>query len=192
MLEFVHHNVKTLEELLENLNRIQKLYYDRSFDFENELNKFIQEILDYLKTKGDASKVSEILKMRNMISTVKKGFDPIKMEKIKRKKRKTLWGFRFQVLDGIQKILREDYQKEKNKIDEGEEILSNLILTCYQKGILDEVKLSKLNAVPKIELFWRQLIDKNESISGVDKKLRLKLNSQDIYLILERTLAKIS
>jgi hypothetical protein len=66
--------------------------------------------LEYFKTKG-SSHESEVLKIMNMVSTVKRGFNPIKMEKITGR-RDLLWGFSFNGIESIYDILMEIYTKE--------------------------------------------------------------------------------
>lgn len=192
MQELVHHSTQALELHLNKLNKVQALYLSKSFDFDSGFDDFLQELLEYFRAKGNTSCVSEVLKILNMISTIKRGFNPVKMEKIDVGKRNLLYGFSFNGIENIHGIITELLNKELKKLDEAEELISGLILSLYQNGILDDVKIKELNTVSKIEAFWNQLLNQNTTIAGINKKLRLTLLSEDIYLIIEKVLTRIS
>jgi hypothetical protein len=191
MQELVHHTIQKIQELLEHFNRVQELYLSKSFDFDGQFEAFLYEFLEYLKTKGNTTYESEVLKVMNMISTVKRGFNPVQMEKIASGKRELLWGFSFNGMESIHGFLMEMYAKEQKKLDEAEELLSGLIVSLYQNGILDDDKVKDLNTIPKIEVFWTSLVNQNTQISGINKKLRLSMISEDTFLLLEKVLLKL-
>ncbi|REC45077.1 hypothetical protein [Chryseobacterium sp. 5_R23647] len=192
MQELVHHSTQALELHLNKLNKVQALYLSKSFDFDSGFDDFLQELLEYFRAKGNTTCESEVLKILNMISTIKRGFNPVKMEKIDVGKRNLLYGFSFNGIENIHGIITELLNKELKKLDEAEELISGLILSLYQNGILDDVKIKELNSVSKIEVFWNQLLNQNTTIAGINKKLRLTLLSEDIYLIIEKVLTRIS
>ncbi|SEW38849.1 hypothetical protein SAMN05421841_2515 [Chryseobacterium wanjuense] len=191
MQELVHHTIQKIQELLEHFNKVQELYLSKSFDFDGQFEAFLYDFLEYLKTKGNTTYESEVLKVMNMISTVKRGFNPVQMEKIASGKRELLWGFSFNGMESIHGFLMEMYAKEQKKLDEAEELLSGLIVSLYQNGILDDGKVKDLNTIPKIEVFWTSLVNQNTQISGINKKLRLSMISEDIFLLLEKVLLKL-
>ena len=191
MQELVHHTIQKIQELLEHFNKVQELYLSKSFDFDGRFEAFLHEFLDYLKTKGNTTYESEVLKVMNMISTVKKGFNPVQMEKIASGKRELLWGFSFNGMESIHGFLMDMYAKEQKKLNEAEELLSGLVVSLYQNGILDDKIVQDLNSVPKIEVFWTSLVNQNTQISGINKKLRLSMISEDIFLVLEKVLLKL-
>jgi len=192
MQELVHHSTQALELHLNKLNKVQALYLAKSFDFDSGFDDFLQELLEYFRAKGNTTCESEVLKILNMISTIKRGFNPVKMEKIDVGKRNLLYGFSFNGIENTHGIITELLNKELKKLDEAEELISGLILSLYQSGILDDAKIKELNSVSKIEVFWNQLLNQNTTIAGINKKLRLTLLSEDIYLIIEKVLTRIS
>lgn len=192
MQELVHHSTQALELYLNKLNKVQALYLSKSFDFDSGFDDFLQELLEYFRAKGNTTCESEVLKILNMISTIKRGFNPVKMEKIDVGKRNLLYGFSFNGIENTHGIITELLNKELKKLDEAEELISGLILSLYQSGILDDAKIKELNSVSKIEVFWNQLLNQNTTIAGINKKLRLTLLSEDIYLIIEKVLTRIS
>jgi len=191
MQELIHFTVQKIKELLEHFNDVQALYLLKSFDFDARLDVFLNEVLEYFRTKGNTSHESEVLKIMNMISTVKRGFNPIKMEKIMTGRRELLGGFSFNGMESMYGILMEIYAKENKKLDDAEELISGIIVSLYQNGILDDEKLKDMNSIPKIERFWISLVDQNTAISGINKKLRLTIIPEDIYIILEKVFLKL-
>ena len=53
-------------------------------------------------------------------------------------------------------------------------------------------KLEELNSIDMIEQYWKFLLTQNASISSISKKLRMNLLEEDIYLLFEKSLSKIS
>jgi len=192
MQELIHHSTQTLEFHLGKLNEVQEFYLSKSFDFDAHFDAFLHALLDYFKAKGNTTYESEVLKIMSMISTVKRGFNPMKMEKVNVGKRDLISGFSFNGIESIHGYLTDLLSKEQRKLDESEELLSGLIISLYQNGILDDAKIKDLNSIAKIEIFWNQLLPQNTTIAGINKKLRLTLLAEDIYLILEKIFAKLS
>lgn len=191
MQELIHFTVQKIKELLEHFNEVQTLHLSKSFDFDARFDVFLNEVLEYFRTKGNTSHESEVLKIMNMIATVKRGFNPIKMEKILTGRREILGGFSFNGMESIYGILMEIYTRENKKLEEAEELISGIIVSLYQNGILDDEKLKEMNSVPKIERFWTSLSEQNTAISGINKKLRLTIIPEDIFLILEKVFLKL-
>ena len=192
MKEFIHNKVKVIDELFTEFNQGQGLYVDGSFDFEYRFTVFLNKLSDYFKKSGDSAKESEVFRVINLLQTVKRGFNPSKLEKINSGKRELWWGFSYNGIESIDSLLQEIYRKETAKLEEGEEILNNLILSLYQQGFLTDQMLKDLDSVPKIEASWNLLLSQNGSISVINKKLMTKLIAEDIYLLLEKIIAKIT
>ncbi|WP_153397819.1 hypothetical protein [Chryseobacterium vaccae] len=191
MQELIHYTVQKIKKLLEHFNEVQALYLSKSFDFDARLEAFLNEVLEYFRTKGSTTHESEVLKIMSMVATVKRSFNPIKMEKITAGKRDLLWGFSFNGMESIYDILMEIYAKENKKLDDAEELISGIIVSLYQNGILDDEKLKEMDSVSKIESFWTSLVTQNTAISGINKKLRLTIIPEDIFLILEKIFQKL-
>lgn len=191
MQEFLHHKIEIYESFLKDFNKIQTLLGDRSFEFERNLDEFFKVLLAYFQTSGNTTVEAEILKVMNTLTTVKKGFNPVKMEKIDSDRRGLYWGFAFAATESIFEILMKLLDKEKLKLEDGEVLISNLILMLVQNNILDDEKIAALDSIEKVEIFWNEITLKNESIGAINKKLRMSLLAEDIYLLFEKSLEKI-
>lgn len=192
MQEFIHHKVQIYDGFLKDFNKIQVLFSEKSYEFELRFEEFSNQILDYFKASGNTTVEAEILKTINMLSIVKKGFNPISMEKIQTSRRDFYWTFAFSALESLFILLMRLDTTEKAKLEEGEEIISNLIISLVQNGFLPNTKIKELDSIPNIELYWMEIINQNESLSSINKKLRMKLLPEDIFLLFEKNLAKIN
>lgn len=191
MQEFIHNKVKVLDELFTEFNQVQRLYAEKSFEFESRFTVFLNKLSDYFKNRGDQAKEAEVLRVTNMLHTVKRGFNPTNQEKVNTGRRELLWGFAYNGIENLNSLMQEIYGKETSKLEEGEELLSNLILNLIQQGFLTDQKLMELDTIPKIEAYWNSLLTQNGSITVIHKKLLMKLISEDIYLLFEKIIAKI-
>lgn len=192
MQEFIHHKIKIIDKLFLKFNHVQRLFNEKSFDFDAQLNEFLKDLLEYFHSRGEQTHEAEILNFIGRIQTIKRGFNPVKMQKIETGKRELFWGFAFTIHEAILEILSKLHNTEQQKLDEGEAIISNLILNLYQNHILTDEKIAELNSVQKIEVYWNFLLTQNGSISSIDKKLKMSLIAEDIYLLFEKSLLKIA
>ena len=192
MQELIHNRVKVIHELFTEFNQVQRLYAEKSFELESRIFAFLNKLTDYFKDKGDQAKESEVLRITNMLHTVKRGFNPASLEKINTSKRELFWGFAYNGIENLHTLLQEMHHKETLKLEEGEEILTSLILNLIQQGFLTDQKLLELNSTSKIEAFWNYLLTQNGSITLIHKKLLMKMISEDIYLLLEKIILKIT
>ena len=192
MVEFVHHKIQIINGFLSQLTEVQAMLLERSFQFEVGISKLLVEFTSYFKSIGDVSKESEIIKLSTLLLTVKKGFDPIKLEKINSGKREFYWGIAYHASDELQRIITEMLSAEMKKLDDAEEILSNMLLGLLQNQILTDGDLKKLDSITKIELFWKELVKQNTSIALLEKKMKLQITTEDIYLLIEKSKSKMN
>lgn len=192
MKEFIHNKIQIIEELFAEFNKVQKLYSVKSFDFKQEFSVFLHRVAEFFRDRGESNKESEVLRVINLLQTVKRGFNPSKLEKITNNRREQWWGFAFNGIETLESILQEIYKKETIKLDEGEELIFNVLLSLTQNGLLPDEKLNELNSIPKIEQFWEQLLSQNGSMTLVNRRLLAHLIAEDIYLIIEKVINKIT
>ncbi len=192
MQDFIHNKVKLAEEMLEQFNQVQRLFAQRAFEFDQRLDEFLNDLQLHYSQTGNTSAESQVLRLSNSVSLVRKGFNPLKMEKISTGRREYYYGFAFSALEGVHDLLADEFSKQKNKLDEASDLISNLLLSMHQNGVLTDRKIKNLNSVAKIEAFWNSMVTQNESVSSIYKKLRMTLIPEDIYLLTEKILLKIT
>jgi hypothetical protein len=177
---------------LSKFNTIQTLYLDKSYLYETELQLFLKNLQYYFSEISDSTKESEVLKYSGMLQTIKKGFDPIKLEKIATARRDFFWGMAFHINQEIQQLLVNMLASEEQKLSEADDLLSNTFLSLIQNQILSNQELKKLNNTIAIELFWTSIVKQNTTIAVLDKKMKMKITAEDIYLLIEKIVVKIS
>lgn len=192
MVEFVHHKIKVAEGFLSKLIKVQSLFIERSFRFETEFNDLLTDLQTYFKSIKDGSKESEVLRLQGLLQVVKKGFDPIKLERLPVSRREFYWGIAFHVVEEVKKMIEDILTKERQKLDEAEDLLSNTFLSLIQNGILNDQELKKLDSVAKIELLWTEIVKQNASIALLDKKMKLQVTREDMYLLIEKIIGNMS
>ncbi|WP_187478339.1 hypothetical protein [Amniculibacterium sp. G2-70] len=192
MVEFVHHKIKVAEGFLSKLIKVQSLFIERSFRFETEFNDLLTDLQTYFKSIKDGSKESEVLRLQGLLQVVKKGFDPIKLERLPVSRREFYWGIAFHVVEEVKKMIEDILTKERQKLDEAEDLLSNTFLSLIQNGILNNQELKKLDSVAKIELLWTEIVKQNASIALLDKKMKLQVTREDMYLLIEKIIGNMS
>jgi hypothetical protein len=100
--------------------------------------------------------------------------------------------FAFHVVEEVKKMIEDILTKERQKLDEAEDLLSNTFLSLIQNGILNNQELKKLDSVAKIELLWTEIVKQNASIALLDKKMKLQVTSEDMYLLIEKIIGNMS
>jgi hypothetical protein len=192
MKEFIHHKVQLINNLIVSYNDVQMLYVGRAYEFDGRFIQLLGKCKEYFETYGTNIQVAEVLNITGMFETAGKGINPFELKKVSSGRRELKMMVAYHGLEKLLRLLNLFYEKESGKLEEAEEILSNLVLSLYQSGVLDNNKSSELTSVEKIEAFWKELLKLNGSITVIDKKLRLKVIPEDIYLILEKIISKIS
>lgn len=178
--------------MLMQFNQVQRLFAARAFEFDQTLDQFLKDLLLHYSQSGNTSAESEILRLLNSVSLVKKGFNPLKMEKLASGRREYYYGFAFSAMEAVHGLLAADLNAQQKKLDEASDLISNLILSMHQNGVLTDRKIKNLSSVAKIEAFWNSMVSQNESVSSIYKKLRMTLIPEDIYLLTEKILLKIT
>jgi hypothetical protein len=188
--EFIHNNVQILDNLLASYNEVQQLYIQEVYEFDDKFLKLLNSCLDFFKSKGTNTQVSKILNILRMFETAKKGIHPFKLERVNigRRDLKNIAGY--YGLNELYQLTNSVYEKELLKLQEAEEILATLLLSLNQSGILNEEKICDLQSIVDIKKFWQDLLNRNGSISNINKKLRLTIIPEDIYIIIEKIIAK--
>lgn len=180
-----------IDGLIESHNNIRQLHIDRAFEFDDKYRTLLNECKTFLKSNGTNTQVAEVLNLEGMFETAKRGINPYELKKVNTGRRSLSMMIANQGLNELFNLLKEFYDKEKKKIEEAEELLSNTILGMFQSGAINDEKIKALDSIPKIEAFWNQIKNVNDSILLIDKKLRINIISQDIFLIIEKILDKI-
>jgi len=192
MQEFIHHKIQTIDNLMASYNDVQQLYIRSAYEFDDRFLELLSSCLEFFKIHGTNTQVSEVLNIISMFETSKKGIHPFKLEKVNSGRRELKMMIAYHGIEKLHQLISITYEKELHKLEEAEEILSNLIFTLNQSGFLDDKRIRELQTIDQIKVFWLELLNVNGSISGINKKLRLKLIPEDIYLLIEKIILRFT
>lgn len=177
MQEFIHHKIQIFDNFLAFYNDIQRLYIQGAYELDDRFLALLHNSLDFFKLQGTNTQVSKILNIISMFETAKRGIHPFKLEKVVTGRRELKIMIVYHGLEEWYQLISTIYDKELRKLEEAEEILSNLLLSLHKSGFLDDNKIHDLQTIDKIKAFWQDLLNRNGSISGINKKLQVNINT---------------
>lgn len=191
MKEFIHHKIQAISNLIDDYNDAQELYIKKSYELEPRFMNLLNSCKAFFESKGSNTEVSKILNIISLYETAKNGIHPFELKKVTVGKRDLKM---MMIYHGLEKLYQEldfFYNKEIQKIEEAEELLSSLMISLVQAGSLSDNMLNQLTSIDKIQAFWEELIQKNDSIATINKRLKLKIIDEDIFIIIDKIISKI-
>lgn len=190
MVILAHFKQKNLNIFAEKLILFNEDYKNRSYDFESNIKEFFQELQDFFKQIGDSKHETQISQLSIYYETAIRGIHPLRLEKLKIGRRENMWIAAFHCLSTLSEILQENIKSVETLLNEANEMLSQLILSAIQNQLLTQEQLEQADHISKVEIIWNNL-RQNQQISLVDRKLRLTLTNNDIYLLLDEIFSTI-
>ena len=187
----IHFKQQNFENLLEKLNELHNLYVNRSFSFDAQLTTLLKEGEELFDQIGETIKKSEISELNVYFETALKGINPQTLEKLKLGKRENSWIAAFHVLGKLGVLLRNSLDEVEEKIYEANVLIEQILLSAIQSGAISEAELKIVNNYDDIEKLWERLT-KNEQIKLIDRKLKLSITQNDIIILLDKALTKMS
>lgn len=187
----MHYKKESLEVLLNTLSDLNNLYIERSFSLDNQLIQFLVESEKFYEQTGDVANKSEVATLTLYFDTAIKGFNPQTLEKLKINKRNNIWISAYHVLTELGKLLRHSIGEVEEHIQKVSAQLDQLVLSLIQSNVIDDNFLEKLRDYNEIGTLWEQLMQ-NEQIKLLDRKLKLSILQDDIFIILDKIFSKIS
>lgn len=187
---FKFFKIQQLNKFLKDLSVLNESYKKKSFSFEKEYFEFADDVIKYFKQVGDALNQSETEKLRNFFQTAVEGVDPIKLEPVKTHRRAMTRIAAFHCLSRLTELLQEAIQKDQAIIDRSEEAIGQLVLSLIQAKAITEAELSENLNQDQLEIIWYRLTQ-NEQVKLHERKLRLSITQEDIFLLFIEVMEKI-
>lgn len=188
---FLHYQQQELVKFIEESISLGELYGERSYAFDDVFKKHITSIESYFQQVGCTSERSEIDRLKLYIITAQKGINPSTLEKIKTGRRENIWIASYHCLTQSSEILQRALDAIDQKLKEARISIEQIILTVLQNKMLSADQLSAYQGMEKSEVLWKELC-KNDQISLLDKKLKMTITHQDIYILLDKTISKLN
>ncbi|WP_156772358.1 hypothetical protein [Urechidicola croceus] len=186
----MHYKKQKVEFFLEELNELHEKYISRTFDFDKNFISHLKECQDFFHEIGDSNMSSKLSQLRTYFETSLKGINPQNLEKIRTGKRENIWISAFHCLSNHGNQLQESLNNLEFILNEANETLSQLVITAFQSKLINDKDLKTIKNLNDIENKWNQLCQ-NEQIKLIEKKLKLTIHQQDIYILLDKIFNKI-
>lgn len=190
MVVFVHFKQKNIKNFAEKLILLNEDYKNRTFYFESKIKGFFIEMQDFFKQIGDSKYETQVSQLSIYYETALKGIHPLRLEKLKTGRRENVWISAFHCLSVLNEIVQENLENIETLLKESNEMLSQLMLSAIQNQLLTQVQIEEANNISKVEAIWN-VLKQNQQISLVDRKLRLTITNNDIYLLLDEIFSTI-
>jgi len=121
--------------------------------------------------------------------TALNGIDPVQLQKVKTERRALAATAAFYCLNEMHEILQTALQKVLDVLQNAEETLSQLMITALQNNLINDEIIETSSDIDQIQQLWKNLLT-NDQIKMFDKKLRLDILAQDIYLLISTIFEK--
>ena len=190
MKTLVHYKKQRVEEFINRLSLLNKLYVERSFSFDDELHKFLQEVMEFFEQFGETLNSSKISQLNIYIETAQKGINPQTLEKLKTGKRENIWIASYHLLDEIGILLQESIMEVETKISEARGLVEQVIISAMQLKLIGDDDLKKLHTQKEIAMLWSSL-SQNEQVKLIERKLKLSITQEDIIILCDKVCSKI-
>lgn len=96
----------------------------------------------------------------------------------------------FRILQNGEEIIREELKEINSKIQQAEELLSQIILAALQAGLIVQAELKNINNQTKIEKLWKD-IGNDPNLGIAHKKVLLMVSQPDITVLLDQILTTL-
>jgi len=188
---FLHYQQQELTKFIEKSIALSQLYASRSYDFDSEFTTHLSGVERYFQQVGSTSERIEVDRLKLYINTAQKGINPTTLEKVKINRRENIWIASYHCLSQSSQILQEALDIIDQKLNEARISIEQIILTVLQNNMLDDNQLSAYHGIEKSQQLWSELC-KNDQISLLDKKLKMTITPQDIYILIDQTISKLN
>ena len=177
-------------QLLQQVTATLKKYNNRDLDAAIVLEKTLDACIDAYSKNGKADKESRFESLKSELITASRGVNPYTLEKVQLRRNEMIKNTAFKILQNGEEIIREELKEINGKIQQAQELLSQIILAALQGGLIAQADLKNINTQAKIEKLWKDLgIDQNLNIAH--KKVQLMVSLTDITILLDQIITAL-
>lgn len=190
MVVLLHYRIQNLNEFKTELVELHQMYEEKTYGIDKPLKKLLKECADYYKQIGKSKEELQVNELKTYLQAAQDGYDPKTLEKIRTHKRSNLRIAVYHCLSSLGECLRASLAKVDERLKEAKGLLNNLILSIIQSGTISNESIQKCNSIKRCELLWEKLKE-DDQISIIDRKLKLNIAKQDIYILLDDIFTRI-
>lgn len=177
-------------QLLQQVTATLKKYNNRDLDAAIALEKTLDACIDAYSKNGKADKESRFESLKSELVTASRGVNPYTLEKVKLRRNEMIRNTAFKILQNGEEIIREELKEINSKIQQTEELLSQIILAALQAGLIVQAELKNINTQAKIEKLWKD-IGNDPNLSIAHKKVLLMVSQPDITVLLDQIITAL-
>lgn len=185
----IHFKKQELEKHMTSLIQLNEAYIKKSHALNESLINTLKEVEAYFKQIGSSTNESKVSQLHLYFQTALNGIDPVQLQKVKTGRRALVATAAFYCLNEMHEILQKALQKVLDVLQNTEETLSQLMITALQNNLINDETIETSNNIEQIQQLWENLLS-NDQIKMFDKKLRLEILAQDIYLLISTIFEK--
>ncbi len=186
----IHFKKQRLEKLNQELILQNEKFVKKDFNLDKTLLSLLNEVQDYFQQIGESTKEGNISQLKNYLDLAVSGIDPIKLERIKTRRRDTVRIACFHCLSNLGETIESSLIEVENILLKATETIHQVVLSAYQSKFINDSIINKTNTVEEAIMLWDKLKE-NEQILLIDKKLRLEIHQQDTGILIDQTLSKL-
>lgn len=191
MIQQFYINQQTVtEQLLQQLTATLKKYNNRDLDAAIVLEKTLDTCIAAYSKSGKSDKESRFESLKSELVTAARGVNPYTLEKVQLRKNEMIRNTAFRILQNGEEIIREELKEINSKIQQAEELLSQIILAALQAGLIVQAELNNLDTQAKIEKLWKD-IGNDPNLNIAHKKVQLMISQPDITILLNQILTTL-
>lgn len=177
-------------QLLQQITGTLKKYNNRDLDAAIALQKTLDACIAVYSKNGKPDKESRFESLKSELTTAQRGVNPYTLEKVQLRRQEMIRNTAFRVLQSGEEIVRLELAEINGKLQQAEELLSQIVLAALQNNLVPQAELKNINTQVKIEKFWKDLgNDPNFSIAG--KKVQLMVSQADITVLLDQIIGRL-
>lgn len=177
-------------QLLQQITATLKKYNNRDLDAAIVLEKTLDACIDVYSKNGKSDKESRFVSLKSELVTASRGVNPYTLEKVQLRRSEMIKNTAFRILQNGEEIIREELMEINSKIQQAEELLSQIILAALQAGLIVQAELKNINTQVKIEKLWKD-IGNDPNLSIAHKKVLLMVSQPDITVLLDQILTAL-
>lgn len=177
-------------QLLQKITATLKKYNDRDLDAAIVLEKTLDACIAAYAKSGKADKESRFESLKSELVTASRGVNPYTLEKVQLRRNEMIKNTAFRILQNGEEIIREELKEINIKIQQAEELLSQIILAALQAGLIIQAQLKNINTQAKIEKLWKD-IGNDPNLNIAHKKVQLMVSQPDITVLLDQIITAL-
>lgn len=186
----IHFKKQQIEAFIKLLILENEKFIKKDYNLDKSLMNLLNDVQEYYRKIGESTEEGNVSQLKTHLDIAVSGIDPIKLERVKTRRRDLVRIACFHCLSRLNETLENSLVHIKNTIANATENINQILLSVYQAKLITDEIILKTDTIEKCTSLWEKL-KKNEQIALMDKKLKLDILQQDISILIDQALAKL-